>query len=134
MARILLVEDNATNRAIAIRILEKFGCEVATANNGEQAWRRTAKDNFDIVLMDLKMPVMDGIEAAGRIRKLPGDCSRVPIVALTASTVAEIKDACLEVGMDDYLTKPLRPGDLHEMLAQFKKQGPSPVNEPCLHC
>ncbi len=132
--RILLAEDNPTNRAIAIRILEKFGCEVSTANDGEQAWRRAAKGTFDIVLMDLKMPAMDGIEAARRIRKLPGAAGRVPIVALTASTVSEIKEACLAVGMDDYLTKPLRPADLHEMLARYQKQSPSPVDEPCLLC
>ena len=127
---ILLAEDNATNRAIAVRVLEKFGCRVVTAGDGEQAWRKAAAGGVDLVLMDLKMPGMDGIEATRRIRSLDGPASRVPIVALTASIVAEIRDECLRAGMDDFLTKPLKPRDLKAMLLKCTQKGPEPSSEP----
>ncbi len=129
--RVLLVEDNATNRAVAIRVLEKFGCIVTAAVDGEKAWHKAAATRFDVILMDLKMPVLDGIEATRRIRNLKGSAAQVPIVALSASVVSEVKNQCCAVGIDDFLSKPLRPHDLKNILQGIRKQSPTPEVEPC---
>src|SRR5207248_4253802 len=115
-AHVLVVEDNAVNQDVASGILKQMGCSVTTAPNGRSAVQLFAQDRFDLILMDCEMPVMDGFEATRRIRDIervmrrPQDetnsGSRMPIVALTAHALAEVRERCLEAGMDDFLVKP----------------------------
>lgn len=106
--KILLVEDNPVNQALASRFLEKLGCVVTVADDGEQALIKVQESNFDLVLMDCQMPVLDGYEATKRIRALGSPYTKLPIVALTAHALASERDQCIAVGMNDYLTKPFR--------------------------
>lgn len=106
--RVLLVEDNRVNRTIAVRLLEKMGVETVTAEDGQQAVDAVEKDDFDLILMDCQMPVMDGYDATTAIRAREAETGRrVPIVALTASARESDRQRCLEVGMDAFLSKPL---------------------------
>lgn len=105
--RILLVEDNAVNALVALRLLEKMGHQVTLATDGAQACQAAAAADFDLILMDLQMPQMDGYQATVRIRA--AERRRVPIVALTASVMEADRLDSLRVGMDDYLVKPLDP-------------------------
>jgi CheY-like chemotaxis protein len=111
--RILLVEDNRVNQAVAVRLLEKRGHEVVVAENGKAAFEALEKQTFDFVLMDVQMPEMDGIEATAKIRadELKSE-KHVPIIAMTAHAMAGDKERCLEAGMDGYVSKPLRAEDL----------------------
>jgi len=117
-ARILLAEDNPVNQQVARRMLERCGFSVEVVEDGEAALRRVAEGGFDLVLMDCQMPGTDGLEATRRIRGLGGPESRVPIIALTANAHASNRDACLQAGMDDYLTKPVRSADLERAVRQ----------------
>jgi signal transduction histidine kinase/DNA-binding response OmpR family regulator len=116
-AKVLLVEDNVVNQKVAQRFLQRLGCTVTIAEDGEagvQAWLR---EPFDVVLMDVQMPVMNGYEATQRIRALEqGSGRRTAIVALTADAMADQRDRCLLAGMDDFLTKPLSIERLRYML------------------
>jgi signal transduction histidine kinase/ActR/RegA family two-component response regulator len=116
--RILLAEDNAVNRRLARFLLEKKGHTVITAEDGREALVVLEKETVDLVLMDVQMPGMDGLEAtrAIRARETAGGF-RVPIVALTAHAMSGDRDYCLAAGMDDYLSKPIRAEDLHRVLA-----------------
>ncbi len=118
---VLLVEDNAVNQKVAVRFLERMGCTVRVADNGAEAVRVCEDMSFDIILMDLQMPVMDGITATMRIREREtGDGRpRTPIVALTANAMASQLDRCMEADMDGFMTKPLEIARLHETLAKF---------------
>jgi PAS domain S-box-containing protein len=120
--RVLVVEDNAVNRKLAQRILEKRGFQVTLAVDGIQALLAVEKAAFDLILMDIQMPEMDGFEATAAIRKreqLAG--KHTPIIALTAHAMKEDRERCLSAGMDAYVTKPIRPDELfrtiHELLA-----------------
>ena len=104
---ILLAEDNAVNRMIIRVGLEQRGHRVTMVDNGLQACEAAAGGRFDLILMDMQMPVMDGGEATRRIRALPKPFSAVPIVALTADAIAEHRQAYLEAGLDEFLTKPV---------------------------
>jgi CheY-like chemotaxis protein/anti-sigma regulatory factor (Ser/Thr protein kinase) len=107
--RVLLAEDNAVNRKIAVRALEALGHSVLVAENGVQAVERWASEELDIIIMDVQMPEMDGLEATRTIRSREGCTGRhVPIVALTANAVSGDRERCLAHGMDGYLTKPFR--------------------------
>ena len=120
--RILLVEDNRTNRAMAEEMLEGIGCVVIVAENGEKAVELIQEESYDLILMDCQMPVMDGFEATGRIRYLEttGKLSkRTSIVALTANAMKGDKEKCLAAGMDDYLAKPVRKRELETMLEKW---------------
>lgn len=112
--RVLLVEDHPVNREVAVAMLERMGCEVVAANGGVAALGLWAGQAFDLVLMDIQMPDMDGIETTRRIRELERQQSRppVPIVALTANTLGEDRAAALAAGMNDYLLKPMTYGAL----------------------
>ena len=115
--RILVAEDNSVNRRLATRLLEKRGHSVAVAANGREAVAAIDKESFDLVLMDMQMPEMDGFEATAAIRqkeKLSG--ARLPIVALTAHAMKGDREKCMEAGMDGYLAKPIRPEELDEIL------------------
>ena len=118
--RVLLVEDNAVNQRLASRLLEKRGHSVVVAGNGLEALEALEKESFDLVLMDVQMPVMDGFEATAAIRKKEGSSGiRVPIVALTAHAMKGDREKCLAGGMDRYLTKPIRPQELDELLENY---------------
>ena len=105
----LLVEDNPTNQFVARRLLEKAGCRVEIVNNGAEALDRVRTQPYAVVFMDCQMPVMDGYEATRRIRQLDGPVAAIPIVAMTAHAMAGDRERCLESGMSDYMSKPLKP-------------------------
>ena len=122
--RILLTEDNMTNQKVASLMLRKLGCTIEVANNGEQALTALADQDFDLVLMDCQMPVMDGFEATQRIRN---DRSgrfdpRIPIIAMTANAMQGDRETCLAAGMDDYIAKPI---DITSLLATLKYWTPA---------
>ena len=118
---ILLVEDNPVNRRLAQRILEREGHQVALAENGLMALEALEKARFDLVLMDLQMPVLDGIETTLAIRtRERATEAHVPIIALTAHAMARDRERCMGAGMDGYLTKPIRPAMLLDAIARLK--------------
>jgi len=131
--RVLVVEDYPTNREIAQHHLQAAGCIVDMAGNGVMALKRASSRSYDIILMDVHMPEMDGMEATRRIRKIAGVRS-IPIIGLTANVLPSIREECSKAGMNDILTKPLRKKELLETLELWctrKKLHPvTPVHEP----
>ena len=121
---ILLVEDNLVNQKVAGKMLERSGHRVTIANNGQEAVDAVVRQPFDLVLMDIQMPVMDGFEATQAIRDLEKDSSRhTPIIALTAHAITGYREKCLERGLDDYLSKPMKIADLNAKIAEHLPQG-----------
>ena len=110
--RVLLAEDNQINAVLATAIIKRSGHHVDVAGNGQEALETLAQAPYDVVLMDMHMPVMDGLEATRRIRALPSEDALVPIVALTANAMRADRETCLGAGMDDFLSKPFDPADL----------------------
>jgi len=117
-AYLLLAEDNEINQQVARELLEKAGVTVAIAENGEEALTRLWEEKFDGVLMDMQMPVMDGITATREIRKNPRFAD-LPIIAMTANVLAGDLDQCLAAGMNDHITKPLDPNQMVATLAKW---------------
>ena len=118
--RILLAEDNIVNQIVATRILEKKGHSVVRASNGEEAFALFSRETFDAILMDVQMPVLDGLMATRKIREREiGAKSHVPIIALTARAMQEDESICIEAGMDAYLSKPLQSDDLLRTLDEL---------------
>ena len=117
--RVLVVDDQPVNRTVVVRLLEKLGCTVDSAADGREALAAVTKHDYDLVLMDCQMPVMDGFEATAQIRGLDGAAQRVPIVALTANALAGDRQRCLAAGMDDYLTKPIRRAQLEALVRRI---------------
>ncbi len=117
---VLLVEDNAVNRKVALRLLQRLGCRVDVAVDGSEAVEKTARQRYDAVLMDVHMPVLDGLEATRCIREREKE-TRVHqvIIAMTASATKEDVNRCLASGMDDYLSKPVRLEVLQQMLEKW---------------
>ncbi len=113
---ILIVDDNATNRMVAGALCEMFGCTTQTAEDGVEAVEAARASRFDLILMDIKMPRMDGIEATRAIRRLPGALGRVPIVALTANGDAEAARVYMDSGMNAVVEKPIKPDRLLDTL------------------
>jgi two-component system, sensor histidine kinase and response regulator len=129
---ILLAEDNNVNQVLAVRMLSKRGHKVTLANNGQEAVDLSAKGGFDLVLMDVQMPVMDGFEATANIRKREKQTGvHIPIIALTAHAMKGYREQCIAGGMDDYLSKPLRANELFELIEKLVLIEPSAqVSEP----
>ncbi|GEM_PF-456142 len=120
--KILLVEDNKVNQIVAAKFLSKWNCAVSYANNGLEAVEAVRGDNFDLVLMDLQMPVMDGYQAAEAIRKMDGAYFKeVPIIALTADVLPEIKQKVQESQMNDFMPKPFDPEKLYFTITSHLK-------------
>jgi PAS domain S-box-containing protein len=115
-AKVLLAEDNPVNAKIASKILEKLGIESVIVENGELALHETMNKTFDLVLMDINMPTMDGITAAEKIRELSFPKNQVPILALTANAMMEDKERCIKAGMNGFISKPIKLGRLIEEL------------------
>lgn len=121
MLKILLVEDNLLNQRIVLFSLKKFNHEVIIANNGLEAVEKFREDKFDVILMDIMMPVMDGLEATVKIREVEQNISpekRTPIIALTANTMDNDRTKCLSYGMDEFLAKPF---DIEKLKDVFTK-------------
>jgi PAS domain S-box-containing protein len=122
-ARVLLVEDTAVNRLVAVKLLERLGCSVETACDGQEAVERRRSGRYDILLMDCEMPLTDGFSATGAIRRGeaedPAFGGRVPIVALTANALSGDRERCLAAGMDDYIAKPFGMAALEEIMLRW---------------
>lgn len=118
-ARILLAEDNEVNQLVAVGMLGSLGYESHVVPNGAEAVEAAARGGFDLVLMDVRMPVMDGLEATRRIRALPAPAGAVPIIAVTANAMRGDEEACLDAGMNAYLAKPIRLAVLDAALKQW---------------
>lgn len=122
-SRILLVEDGPVNQEVARGLLEMNGYIVEVANNGREALDALAQQTFDVVLMDLEMPVMDGLTAAAEIRRGEQDTeTHIPIIAMTAHAVPDFLDKCIASGMNGYVTKPIQPDELFGTLTTFLKR------------
>ena len=127
--RVLVVDDNEVNLLIAGEMLSHAGVEVLTAEDGAQALQRLQAEPFDLVFMDMQMPVMDGLEATRRIRALT-DKPRVPIVAMTANALPADRERCLQAGMDDVITKPIDPDRLVSVLRRWAGGTPNAATMP----
>jgi CheY-like chemotaxis protein len=115
--RVLIAEDNPVNVMLMKKLFSKWKIVPTIAENGERAVEIVQYGNFDIILMDLQMPVMNGFDAAIEIRKMPDPAkANIPIIALTASALFDIKDQVTQAGMNDYVAKPFKPDDLVEKI------------------
>ena len=123
--RVLVVEDNATNRIIATKLLEQLGAAVETAADGYLGLEAAARGGFDLILMDVQMPGMDGLETTRRVRALPPPISQTPIIALTANVLSHQRQAYLEAGMDGVVGKPIAPAVLLAEIARLSRSEPS---------
>ncbi len=118
--RILLAEDNLVNQRLAIGVLGKMGHQVTVATTGNEVLSQLNAAPFDLVLMDVQMPEMDGLEATAEIRRREQSTGQhIPIIAMTAHAMSGDRDRCLQAGMDDYLSKPIRAHELGERLAAW---------------
>ncbi|HEX8800935.1 MAG TPA: response regulator, partial [Terriglobales bacterium] len=120
--RVLLAEDNPVNQTLAIRILERLGHKVQVVNNGKEALRQVQAEEFDLILMDVQMPEMDGLEATTAIREAESRTGKhIPIVAMTAHAMKGDREKCLSAGMDGYLSKPVRIEELKQVMSEIEK-------------
>ncbi len=122
MLKILLVEDNLLNQKFAAAVVKKLGHEVSVAENGRIGLDLYLNEHFDLILMDIQMPVMNGIEATKAIRKIEkesGEDSHIPIIAITAYVMDHDRKNCLDAGMDEFMAKPYKPVELEEKIRYF---------------
>jgi CheY-like chemotaxis protein len=117
-ARILLAEDNQINQEVAVAMMNQVGIAVDVASDGSAAVQQAAQARYDAILMDMQMPVMDGLQATRVIRGAETQ-GRTPIIAMTASASADDRARCLAAGMDDHLAKPVEPGELWRVLLRW---------------
>ncbi|MBX8497393.1 ATP-binding protein [Pseudomonas cichorii] len=127
---VLLVEDNPVNRTVVTAMLHNMGCKVDIALDGAQAVIKAAAGNYALILMDCRLPVMDGYEATRRIRQLSG-LGELPIIALTANVLQGDRDACLQAGMNDYLAKPFKHADLQQVLQRWLSFRAAATGDKC---
>jgi PAS domain S-box-containing protein len=130
---VLVAEDNAVNQLLATRLLEKRGHRVVMTSNGREALEALAKERFDLVIMDVQMPGMDGLQATHSLRekeKEKRDGFHQPVIALTAHAMKGDQERCLAAGMDGYLTKPIRPQELDAILESYRARRISATNTP----
>jgi PAS domain S-box-containing protein len=123
---VLVVEDNLVNQKVAVGILKKMNLSADIAQNGAEAVKAVQNKHYDLVLMDVQMPEMDGLEATREIRRIENDAGmlgyrhpRIPVIAMTAAAMSRDKDKCLDAGMDDYVTKPINSHNLVQMLEKW---------------
>jgi len=124
-ARILIAEDNIVNQTLARRLVEKLGHKADVVSDGNQALAALAKNHYDLVLMDCHMPELDGYGATIELRHRETNGRRIPVIALTANVVAGEREHCLSMGMDDYLSKPVRFADLAETINRWLPKAPT---------
>ena len=127
-SQILVVEDNRANQLVAKAMLERFKCQVSLANNGKEAIEMASRSNFDLIFMDCQMPEMDGYEATYQLRKLEGEISHTTIVAMTANKQDGDREKCLAVGMDDFLSKPLKLEKLATILNKWLNKNSNDIS------
>ena len=129
---ILLAEDNAVNQKLAVRLLEKHGHAVVVAKNGKEALTAWQRERFDLILMDVQMPEMDGFEATAAIREVERfKGGHTPVVAMTAHAMAEDRQRCLEAGMDAYLSKPIQAQAVFEAIDKVCSTDPYGQKRHC---
>jgi CheY-like chemotaxis protein/HPt (histidine-containing phosphotransfer) domain-containing protein len=126
---ILLVEDNHVNQLISTRLLEKKGHRVTLASNGESALRALQGESFDLILMDLNLPIKSGIETTREIKDMGPPFRDIPVIALTANTLEDQIRKCYEVGMVDHIIKPFSPQTLYKVLSRYAPKSPSQTAE-----
>jgi CheY-like chemotaxis protein/HPt (histidine-containing phosphotransfer) domain-containing protein len=116
--RVLVAEDNLVNQQVALRMLEKMGYRADLAANGMEVLEALQRDNYDVVLMDVQMPDLDGLDATRRLRKLLPEGRQPYVIAVTANAMSGDREECLAAGMDDYISKPVRRADLDAALSR----------------
>jgi CheY-like chemotaxis protein/HPt (histidine-containing phosphotransfer) domain-containing protein len=122
---LLLAEDNTVNQRVACLMVERMGFEIEVVGDGQAAVAAVATGRYDAVLMDCRMPIMDGFEATAAIRSMEADGRRIPIIALTGSALESDRRRCLAVGMDGHVAKPIQLDELAQALDQFVGAGPA---------
>ena len=118
--RILLAEDNQVNQKLALRILEQMGYRADVASNGIEAVESIERQTYDVILMDVQMPEMDGLDATRNIRKL-ADATQPHVIAMTANAMEGDREMCIAAGMNDYVSKPIRVNELVEALLRVER-------------
>ncbi|MBI4631240.1 MAG: response regulator, partial [Chloroflexi bacterium] len=122
--KILLAEDNAVNQKLAVRLLERMGYRADIAANGLEVIAALERQRYDVILMDMQMPEMDGLDATRRIRRELAPQVQPRIIAMTANAMQGDREMCLEAGMDDYVSKPIQVKDLQTALERWGQQLP----------